>query len=393
MDLKDKIKLNKKYLNKLLVIFISIYLITTGFVVLSPRSYSIETNDCEYIYLTPTNLSDYDREVITHDGDFYLEDLLYDYSYFDLTSINVLLNQTQYQQWNIDDTANKITLEFEYVGFEAGNYNIFGYYLNSDPATFNTIFNASNATIGTKYIENISVSDFNKIGFAIESHPPGPGATFHTHYTDNSLNIPIDDRALVFELCDGFYNKIYVVCFEDLPSSDDFDDVIVIIRVIPHTPVSFDDFITVEEGGTATILSNGNDSVLDNDTDADLDLLTAIEISGPSHGTLTLNSDGTFEYAHDGTDTTSDSFTYKANDGLADSNPATVHITITSENDAPVALDDFITVAEGGTATLLANSDDSVLDNDTDSDSGSLTAIKLSDPSRHYKRQLHIQSK
>jgi len=150
---------------------------------------------------------------------------------------------------------------------------------------------------------------------------------------------------------------------------------------VNRAPVAVDDYIVVAEGGTATLLTNSDDSVLDNDTDADLDSLTAIKVSDPSNGVLTLNSNGTFSYTHDGGETVSDSFTYMANDSTVDSNVATVYITISGVNDPPVAVDDYIVVAEGGTATLLTNSDDSVLDNDTDADLDSLTAIKVSDPS------------
>ena len=52
---------------------------------------------------------------------------------------------------------------------------------------------------------------------------------------------------------------------------------------------------------------------------------------------LTYDPNGQFETLDDGADDT-DSFTYKANDGDADSNEATVMITITGVNDAPVAV-------------------------------------------------------
>ena len=64
-------------------------------------------------------------------------------------------------------------------------------------------------------------------------------------------------------------------------------------------------------------------SVLGNDTDADLpgDPLTAVLVSGAGDAaSFTLNADGTFSYAHNGSETTSDSFTYPANDGTADGN-------------------------------------------------------------------------
>ena len=66
------------------------------------------------------------------------------------------------------------------------------------------------------------------------------------------------------------------------------------------------------------------------------------------------------------------SFTYKANDGLADSNIATVTITVTSVNDAPVATDDEYTMAEKETLTIAAPG---VLANDIDVDADTLTAI------------------
>ena len=56
----------------------------------------------------------------------------------------------------------------------------------------------------------------------------------------------------------------------------------------------------------------------------------------PAHGTLTLNADGSFTYTPAANYNGTDSFTYKANDGTADSNVATVTITIGSVNDAPV---------------------------------------------------------
>ena len=72
--------------------------------------------------------------------------------------------------------------------------------------------------------------------------------------------------------------------------------------------------------------------MLANDTDADGDTLTAVLVTGPSHGSLTLNANGSFTYTPAADFTGSDSFTYKANDGTADSNVATVNITVNPLN-------------------------------------------------------------
>ena len=61
-----------------------------------------------------------------------------------------------------------------------------------------------------------------------------------------------------------------------------------------------------------------------NDTDIDSATLTAVVVTGPAHGTLTLNANGSFTYTPAANYNGPDSFTYKANDGTADSNVATV---------------------------------------------------------------------
>ena len=66
--------------------------------------------------------------------------------------------------------------------------------------------------------------------------------------------------------------------------------------------------------------------VLLNDTDADGDPLEAVLVDPPDHGSVTLNADGSFTYDLGSGFAGSDSFTYKANDGIADSNVATVSI-------------------------------------------------------------------
>lgn len=94
-------------------------------------------------------------------------------------------------------------------------------------------------------------------------------------------------------------------------------------------PIAVADQMTVVEGGTVVTLVGGASSVLTNDTDTENNNLIAVLVSDVSNGTLTLNSNGTFSYVHNGSKTTSDSFTYKANDGTLNGNVITVDITVT----------------------------------------------------------------
>jgi VCBS repeat-containing protein len=81
-------------------------------------------------------------------------------------------------------------------------------------------------------------------------------------------------------------------------------------------------------------------------TDVDSTLVRAIHesplpmiVTGPQHGTLVANVDGTYSYTPDANYFGADSFTYRVNDGELDSNVATVTLNITAVNDAPVAAD------------------------------------------------------
>ena len=103
-----------------------------------------------------------------------------------------------------------------------------------------------------------------------------------------------------------------------------------------------------------------------NDTDAenDLDLTTIVIVDAPAHGSVdTSKNDGTVDYTHDSSETTTDSFTYTIKDGSgAVSGKATVTITVTPVNDDPIAADDSDSTTEGGSVTM------DIASNDTDAE-------------------------
>src|SRR4030095_9774750 len=74
----------------------------------------------------------------------------------------------------------------------------------------------------------------------------------------------------------------------------------------------------------------------------------------PQGRAFRLNRDGPFVSPPTANYSGSDSFTYKANDGTADSNTVTVSITVNAVNDAPVAVADSYSVNEDATLTIAA---------------------------------------
>jgi len=106
-------------------------------------------------------------------------------------------------------------------------------------------------------------------------------------------------------------------------------------------------------------------------SDSDGDTLTAEILSNPTHGEVSV-SGLVVTYTPDADYNGSDNFTFKVNDGMIDSNTATVSITVTSVNDAPVANDMTETTAEDTAKVITLNVSD--IDGDT------LTADILSNP-------------
>jgi len=161
-------------------------------------------------------------------------------------------------------------------------------------------------------------------------------------------------------------------------NDSDSDEAIVTITVTPvnDAPVAVNDTQSVNEDTTLSVAAPG---VLANDSDAEGDPFTAVQVTGPTNGALSLLPNGSFTYTPGTNFNGVDSFTYQAKGpGQALSNLATVKITVTPVNDAPVAANDVYSVDEDDvltTATL-----NGVLANDTDVDVDPLTAVLASGP-------------
>jgi VCBS repeat-containing protein len=96
-------------------------------------------------------------------------------------------------------------------------------------------------------------------------------------------------------------------------------------------------------------------------TDVDNATLTYALGTQAAHGTVVVNADGSFSYTPAQDFSGTDSFTFLANDGAADSNTAIVNLTIAAVNDAPVAQDGNASGTEDTpvTGTVIATDVDS----------------------------------
>ena len=123
--------------------------------------------------------------------------------------------------------------------------------------------------------------------------------------------------------------------------------------------------VTITPVPDAPVAQNGT-AVTDEDTpvdgtliatDADGDPLTFALVSDGAKGSVVINAaTGAFTYTPNANAYDDDTFSFKANDGAADSNTATVTVTILPVNDAPVAANGTVSTNEDtpGDGTLTA---------------------------------------
>ena len=117
------------------------------------------------------------------------------------------------------------------------------------------------------------------------------------------------------------------------------------------TPVAVTEAYSAVEDNTLSVTTGG---LLGNDTDRNNDVLTAFIVTNAAHGTVTLNTNGTFTYQPNANFNGNDVFTYRAFDGLQYSDPVSVTISVASVNDAPAGADALLTILEDSTKTFSA---------------------------------------
>lgn len=149
----------------------------------------------------------------------------------------------------------------------------------------------------------------------------------------------------------------------------DTGTVFVTVNPINDPPTASNGFVSTNEDTAVTIVLSGND--------IDGDGLEYSIVSSSSDGALGSISGSEVVYTPNTDYNGVDSFTFEVNDGVADSDIATVTVTVNPVNDAPEAGNDSGTTPEDiplfiDTSTLLSN--------DTDIDGDTLLIISVENP-------------
>ena len=134
----------------------------------------------------------------------------------------------------------------------------------------------------------------------------------------------------------------------------------IVVNSVNDRPVAENDSVSTDEGVAVSL------NVLNNDDDVDGDNLSLTGVSNPANGTVSSNTNGLITYTPDPGFFGSDTFTYTVSDGSL-SATGSVTVTVNEVNEAPVAVNDSVTVDEDNAVAIA------VLNNDSDADGDPLT--------------------
>lgn len=231
----------------------------------------------------------------------------------DLSDIN-LNDPSGIEYWTFTDCMNNVTIQFEYVGSEAGYDNILGYYHYppANPPTLNLINQINNSETAEGYLsETITLTDdHDGFGLGINVSENAQYFTDSSYNDPEGQNYPQPDHALIYEFerqivpgegganangnpnengnsngnngnahghgngnANGFDTiTSYLICLEDYNRSKtwgkDFDDLIVIMHILNCT-CEEDEETPEDSCGATEIIEYVNGSGINPDADRD----------------------------------------------------------------------------------------------------------------------------
>ena len=186
------------------------------------------------------------------------------------------------------------------------------------------------------------------------------------------------------------HSETFTYTLTDDQGATDTATLTITITGVNDAPVATDNGYTVAENGTVAgnLITDDTGSGTDFDVDVPSTIgVTAVTPDAGTLGSVSFTSDGSFTYAQ-GTlfdslaagATHSETFTYTLTDDMGATDTATLTMTITGVNDAPVATDNGYTVAENGTVAGNLITDDTGAGTDSDVDIPSTLSVTAVTP-------------
>ncbi|WP_299178600.1 Ig-like domain-containing protein [uncultured Neptuniibacter sp.] len=182
----------------------------------------------------------------------------------------------------------------------------------------------------------------------------------------NGSAVVNSNGTITFTPAAGFSgSETFNYSISDGQGGSDTASVTVSVSSVNHAPVASNDSASTNEESAVTI------NVLANDSDADGDTLSVTGTSGVN-GSAVVNSNGTITFTPAAGFSGSETFNYSISDGQGGSDSASVTVTVSAVNHAPVASNDSASTNQDSAVTI------SVLANDSDADGDTLSVTGTS---------------
>ena len=259
---------------------------------------------------------------------------------------------------NFDPTQGTVTYtpNADYNGVDSFTYTATSANGTSRPDTVSITINPVNDAPTANASSEMAVEDTTFSGTLAGTDIDGDALTFAVTMQPANGTVMITDATTgaYTYTPNADYNGTDSFSFTVNDGTTDSAPATVTLTVTPanDAPIANDGSLSLQEDA----LGNGTLTASDIDGDA----LTYAVAAQPANGSVMITnaSTGAYTYTPNADYNGTDSFTFVANDGTTDSNVATITITISALNDAPVASNSSETVDEDATLTASLSASD-----------------------------------
>ncbi|MDX8348616.1 Ig-like domain-containing protein [Cognatiyoonia sp. IB215446] len=265
----------------------------------------------------------------------------------------------------LEDRLVDVLASADAVVFEDGTYwDYLELLRRSDPAAGNSAPVAQDDTATTEFGTALvlDVADL----LANDADIDGHGLTITSVTAPIGGDVSMDGTTITFTPNDAYVGTAeFTYIVQDIFGARSSATVSIAIDIGDNTvPVTVADAATLAEDATTLV------DVLANDADPDGDTLTLVTVGGATNGAASIQN-GQIRFTPDADFNGEEVLTYTVSDGLGGIATGTLTITVTPENDLPVAVDDVASLNENDTVLI------DVLANDADVDGDALTLASV----------------
>jgi len=214
--------------------------------------------------------------------------------------------------------------------------------------------NTASGSVVRAFFDNVRVEPATNIGVLANDTGGAISASLNTGPANGTLVFNVNGTFTYTPKADYSGADSFTYRASDGTSNSNIATVSLTVNPVNDPPVVVGDSYTTTENVTLNVpVSQG---VLLNDRDVEGQTLTAALVTQATRGTVTLNANGSFSYVPANGFAGSDSFTYRASDGVLNSNTVSVAITVVPVNDPPTAVNDSYTATKNQVLNVTATS-------------------------------------